>query len=245
LSDIAAMGGEPVACFLSLALPARLTQKWVDDFLRGFNQLARRWRVPLAGGDVSAASAITADIVLAGQAPAGRAVLRSGARSGDRIYVTGALGGSAAALKRLYAGEHVRPSRSSPHFYPEPRLEVGLWLRRRNLATAMIDVSDGISVDLAHICQESGVAAKINADALPIALGADLESALHGGEDYELLFTAPPRAKIPARIGRVRITEIGAIHPLRGRGPAIQIARRDGRLKFLSKGGWSHFAQNK
>jgi thiamine-monophosphate kinase len=237
------MGGEPLACFLSLAVPPQLPQKWVDEFLVGFNRLGRRWRVPLAGGDVSAASAITADIVVAGQAPAGKAVLRSGAHPGDLIYVTGSLGGSASVLKRLYAGERIRPSRSIRHFYPEPRLDTGLWLRRRRLATAMIDTSDGLSVDLGHICDESGVTAEIHAGALPVAKGADLQSALHGGEDYELLFTAPEKAKIPPKISGTAVTAIGAIGRPKRRQPAIQVVHEDSGIKLLQPEGWSHFAR--
>src|SRR5262245_5698495 len=198
LSDIAAMGGEPVACFLSLGLPARLPQAWVDGFLHGLKRLARRFKVQLAGGDVSSARNITADIVVVGQIPAGKAVLRSGAKPGDRIYVTGRLGGSAALLQRFYDGRRARPSGSGRHFYPQPRIEVGRRLRRQGLATAMIDLSDGLSVDLNHICQESRVAATIRAAAIPVSTGAELQHALHGGEDYELLFTAAPEARVPA-----------------------------------------------
>ncbi|HWF05191.1 MAG TPA: thiamine-phosphate kinase, partial [Candidatus Angelobacter sp.] len=188
LSDIAAMGGTPLACFLSLGLPQDLPQKWVNQFLKSLLALAQRFHVQLAGGDISSAPKITADIVVIGQVPAGKAILRSGAHPGDRIYVTGSLGGSAAVLKQLYAGKPVKSIKSNPHFYPEPRLAVGQSLRKR--ATSMIDLSDGLSVDLAHICEESRVAALINASQIPIAKGADLELALHGGEDYELLFTA-------------------------------------------------------
>lgn len=257
LSDIAAMGGEPLACFLSLGLPSRLSQKWVDGFLRGFELLARRFAVPLAGGDVSAAPAITADIVVAGQIPSGEAVLRSGARPGDRIYVTGELGGSAAVLQRLYAGKRVTPSRSDCHFYPLPRLEAGRWLRRRGLATAMIDVSDGLSVDLAHICQESRVGASINAQDIPVAKRANLELALHGGDDYELLFTAPAKAKLPATAGGVKLTAIGTIvDHARYAGQvghvgqkdylsAIRILGQNGQERILAPRGWQHFTKKR
>src|SRR5215831_15498968 len=107
LSDVAAMGGEPVACFLSLGVPEALSQQWVNEFLRGFLQLARRFKVPLAGGDTSSSKKITADIVVVGKVPSGTALLRSGARPGDHIYVTGDLGYSAAVLKRLYAKKRV------------------------------------------------------------------------------------------------------------------------------------------
>ena len=244
LSDIAAMGGEPMACFLSLGLPADVPQSWVRGFLRGMLNLARRHNVQLAGGDVSSAPQITADIIVTGQVPAGTAVLRSGARPGDRIYVTGSLGGSAATLKQLFAGKPVKPSKSSPHFYPTPKLEVGDWLRKRHLVTAMIDLSDGLSVDLAHICDESGVGAVLASDKVPIGKNADLDLALHGGEDYELLFTARRKSKIPAKIAGVLVTEIGEIRNRRDYSSAIQILGDNGKVRPLPQRGWEHFARH-
>ena len=114
--------------------------------------------------------------LLPGRSPSGTAVLRSGARPGDRIYVTGSLGGSAATLKQLFAGKKLKPERSNPHFYPTPRLEVGSWLRNHRLATAMIDISDGLSVDLRHICEESGVAAILTSNKIPSAKTPTLSS---------------------------------------------------------------------
>src|SRR5262245_48397415 len=241
LSDIAAMGGKPAACFLSLGLPAKLPQSWVDAFFNGLRRLARRYRVQLAGGDISSARQIVCDIVVAGEAPAGRAVLRSGARPGDRVYVTGKLGGSAAILKQLRAGERVKPTGAKPHFYPEPRIDVGYWLQRRGFAVAMIDLSDGLSVDLAHICEESGVSAVIDPAKLPVAHGSTLELALHGGEDYELLFTARKRANVPGRIAGVMVTEIGEIRNRSNYSSAIQILGENGRVSVLPQRGWEHF----
>jgi thiamine-monophosphate kinase len=241
LSDIAAMGGEPLACFLSVGLPANLSQTWVDGFFRGFNRLARRFGVALAGGDTSAATKITADIVVAGQIPAGQAVLRSGARPGDRIYVTSELGTSAAALKRLSAGKRISPATVRSHFYPEPRLAVGRWLRKKKMATSMIDLSDGLSVDLRHICDESRVAANISTKAIPVARGSSLDLALHGGEDYELLFTTRPRVVVPKRIAGVRITEIGLVHAQKDYPAAIRILDENGKARTLEPQGWEHF----
>ena len=245
LSDIAAMGGEPLACFLSLGLPEDLPQSWVNGFLRGLLKLAKTFNVQLAGGDVSAAHQITADIIVTGQVPAGKAVLRSGARPGDRIYVTGSLGGSAAVLKQLYAGKTIKPTRSSAHFYPTPRLEAGAWLRKRGLATAMIDLSDGLSVDLTHICDESRVSAVITAHNLPLGKGADLELALHGGEDYELLFTAPKRTHVPRQIAGARITEIGEIQNRTNYSTAIHILGENGKVRPLAQRGWEHFSKQR
>jgi thiamine-monophosphate kinase len=245
LSDIAAMGGEPLACFLSLGIPADVPQSWVRGFLRGLLALARRHNVQLAGGDVSAAPQITADIVVTGQVPAGAAILRSGARPGDRIYVTGSLGASAATLKELFAGKPVKPSKSNSHFYPTPRLQVGDWLRKRQIATAMIDLSDGLSVDLAHICSESGVVALLISSKVPVARNADLDLALNGGEDYELLFTARRKTKIPARIAGVQVTEIGEIRNRKDYSSAIQILGENDKVRPLPQRGWEHFSRQR
>jgi thiamine-monophosphate kinase len=245
VSDIAAMGGEPLACFLSLGLPADLPPAWINGFLRGLLALARRYKVQLAGGDVSSAPVITADIIVTGQVPAGTAILRSGASPGDRIYVTGTLGGSAATLKQLYAGKIIKPTKSNPHFYPTPRPEVGNFLRKNRLATAMIDMSDGLSVDLTHICDESGVAAFLSSDKIPIGKSANLELALHGGEDYELLFTAPKSAKVPSRIAGVAITQIGEIRNRKDYSSAIQILSDNGKVRPLPQRGWEHFSRQR
>lgn len=243
LSDIAAMGGEPVACFLSLALPANLRQSWVNGFLNGLLGLARQYRVALAGGDISSSEKITADIVVLGKVPAGRALLRSGAQPRDKIYVTGSLGGSAAALNALYGRRKAGKSTTKTHFYPAPRLNIGRWLREHRIATAAIDLSDGLSVDLGHICDESRVSALVEMNAIPVAPGADLEFALHGGEDYELLFTARPSTKLPAKIAGVAITQIGEIE--RAVSVRARVRARDdaGKIRPLAARGWQHFAK--
>ena len=245
LSDIAAMGGEPVAAFLSLALPARLPQSWVDGFLRGFLKLARKFGVPLAGGDTAQSPAgVLADIVVLGSVPGGRAVLRSGARPGDAIYVTGELGAGAAALDRmLRSGRKASAADYPRHFHPIPRLAVGRVLREKRLASSMIDLSDGLSTDLSHICEESGVGAEILAEAIPRArIGkrrelVDPSFALHGGDDYELLFTVPARKRVPGKIAGVAITRIGTIT----RGSKMRLVVADGRTSPLRPEGWEHF----
>ncbi|PYX91176.1 MAG: hypothetical protein DMG71_20820, partial [Acidobacteria bacterium] len=148
LSDIAAMGGEPLAAFLSLALPRKLPQAWVARFLNGFLKLARQFKVPLAGGDTAESPAgILADIVVLGSVPRGKAILRSGARPADRIYVSGELGAAAATLDLLRRSpkRKLRPADFPRHFHPLPRLELGRILREKHLASAMIDLSDGLS----------------------------------------------------------------------------------------------------
>ena len=173
LSDIAAMGGEPRAAFLSLAVASDVPQKWVDRFLKGLLDLAEEFKVPLAGGDTAqSAGGIQADIVVVGSVPKGKAVLRSGAKPGEQIYVTGELGGSAAALARLAESKPVGAEyfrHFSRYSRPQARVAVGQWLRQHRVASAMIDVSDGLSTDLEHICQESHVGAEIEAEAIPRA----------------------------------------------------------------------------
>lgn len=243
LSDIAAMGGEPVACFVSIGLPPNLPQKWADGFFSGLLALARQFGVSLSGGDVSSSEKILADIVVTGQLPSGKAISRSGAHPGHHIYVTGELGGSAVTLQQLYAGQKVRPTRANRHFYPLPRIQAGQWLRKHG-ASAMLDLSDGLSVDLAHICEESQVSAVVKVDYLPIARHADLHLALHGGDDYELLFTAPPKVNIPRTIAGVRVTEIGTIQPARNSRTPLSIQHPDGRIHPLKPAGWEHFSKN-
>ena len=244
LSDIAAMGGKPLAVFLSLALPGKLPQKWVDGFMRGLLALARECDAPLAGGDTAQSpQSILADIVVLGTVPKGTAVLRSGAEPGDRVYVTGELGGGSAALKEFFAGRKPRAQDFPRHFHPVPRLAVGEFLRLRGIATAMIDLSDGLSTDLGHICEESGVGAEIVADdVLRARVGrkqeqVDLKLALHGGEDYELLFTAPAQKRVPASIAGVPVTAIGRIT----RAKRVILRENAGATKALEPQGWEHF----
>ena len=244
LSDIAAMGGEPVAAFLSLALPRNLPQTWVGRFARSLIGLAERFGVTLAGGDTAESpNGILADIIVVGSVPKGKAVLRSGAKVGHRIFVSGELGGSAAAVWQMGKARNLKPREYPRHFFPEPRIEVGRILLKKKLASAMIDVSDGLSTDLAHICEESGVGAELQAEMIPRAsVGkpareVDLRFALHGGEDYELLFTAPPNRCVPSRIAGVPITQIG--HITRGR--KIFVMNRGGVGGELKAQGWEHF----
>jgi thiamine-monophosphate kinase len=246
LSDIAAMGGEPIAAFLSLAMPADLPQRWADGFLRGLLKLAKKHGVALAGGDTAQSPAgVLADIMVLGSVPLGKAVLRSRASVGDDIYVTGLLGGSAATLEKIRARTlQARTGRLSSeqrrHFYPEPRLGVGRFLREKKLACAMIDISDGLSVDLAHICEESGVGAWISEAAVPHGPDTSLEQALHGGDDYELLFTVPAAksARMPSEIAGVPVTYIGTVVKQKG----IWIVDREMKSrKPLEPKGWQHF----
>jgi thiamine-monophosphate kinase len=251
LSDIAAMGGEPVAAFLSLALPRDLPQSWVRAFFRGFVSLAERFKVVLAGGDTAESpDGILADIIVVGSAPRGKSVLRSGAKPGDRVFVSGELGGSAAAVARMQGqtasrakNKKLNPRDYPRHFYPEPRIELGRILRKKGLASAMIDTSDGLSTDLAHLCEESGVGAELDAALIPRArVGkpsreVELDLALHGGEDYELLFTVPESKRMPAQIAGATVTQIGRITRRR----RLFLRAEPNVTRELEPRGWEHF----
>ena len=217
LSDLAAMGSEPVFCLVSLAIRPELASRWTNSFYQGLLALAARYKVALAGGDLSSFEKVVVDVMCCGSVPKGKAILRSGAKPGHRIYVTGELGAAA------HSGWKLRAS---------PRIEAGL--RLRGLASAAMDLSDGLSMDLPRLCVESKVTANLNGAALPVAAGATLDEALHGGEDYELLFTAPAKTRIPARIGTLPVKFIGEI----ATGKAGQV-RLDGRL--LKPKGFDHF----
>ena len=245
LSDIGAMGGEPLTAFLSLALPPKIPQQWVDRFFRGLLKLAREFGVSLAGGDTAQSrSGVLADIIVIGAVPKGRAVLRSGAKPGDRIYVTGALGGSAATLNLLFSKRKKLDPKTFPrHFFPMPRIRVGTVLRKNKIPSAMIDISDGLSTDLSHICEMSGVGAEIWPQAIPLAkIGkpaapVELKFALHGGDDYELLFTAPRNTRVPREINGVTLTCIGEIV----HGGRMLLVDESGSRAILKPQGWEHF----
>lgn len=273
LSDLAAMGARPLAAFLSLAVPAELAADgrdtgWLRRFFSGLLALADQYKLPLAGGDMAQspefdqrgrkhAGLVAADIVVLGSVKRGHALLRSGARAGDVIYVTGALGGAAAEL--LAAGRNperfatlTRAEKDHPHLYPEPRIEVGRKLVSGGKAHAAIDLSDGLSTDLLHVCEESGLAAEVDAAAIPIhPLASQAEQdgwvpsalalALHGGEDYELLFTAPKWSRFLRKIAGVGIHPVGQMQPPRPRRPRAVLREHDGQATPLEPGGWEHF----
>lgn len=265
LSDLAAMGAKPMAAFLSLGLPRELSEpkgrragsaSWAERFFDGLLVLADQQKTPLAGGDLSETPIPLADIVLIGSVPRGKALLRSDARPGHLIYVTGSLGGGAAALPhfdRLAKQGKDRSDGLNPsgipkelcpllarHLYPQPRIAQGLKLRSRGLACAAIDTSDGLSTDLAHICEESRVAAEIDPALLPVHPGANLDYALHGGDDYELIFTARPDIRMPKAIDGVAITRIGCIVRAQKDRPMVSLVTPQGHQP-LKPQGWQHF----
>ncbi|HWR35754.1 MAG TPA: thiamine-phosphate kinase [Clostridia bacterium] len=246
LSDIAAMGGDPVAAFLSLALPANTPNRWVDAFFMGMHALAATAHIPLAGGDIAQSpSGVLADITVVGSVPSGKAILRSTAQAGDRIFVTGELGASAALLEQMFANpkKRFRPKFYPAHFYPQPQLAVARYLREKQLASAMIDISDGLSTDLSHICAESEVGAVVHGSAVPCAIlgrhEVDRAFALHGGDEYQLLFTSPQGRRVPKEIAGVTITHIGYITDDR----EMLLEEDNGYTTELEPQGWEHFTE--
>jgi thiamine-monophosphate kinase len=223
LSDVAAMGAKPVWSMLSIGVPEKIWKTdFVEKFYEGYLNLAKKFDVALIGGDVSKTpDKIVIDSIAAGETRKGKAVLRSGAKAGDLIFATGKLGGSAAGLKLLEEGE--RFEKGSKNFVqklllrqlkPNPQIEIGQILGEKIPATAMIDLSDGLSSDLAHLCRESKVGAQIIAEKIPLfekifpqrrkganvpdaknRISEELDFALNGGEDFELLFTVNPKKK--------------------------------------------------
>jgi thiamine-monophosphate kinase len=201
-------------------------------------KLAKKHGVQLAGGDTAQSpGGVLADIIVVGTAEKGTVLLRSGARPGDQIYVTGALGESAAILRALQQGQIKQGD-----VFPQPRIAVGQWLSGGGIASAAIDISDGLSTDLSHICEESGAGAVIEADLVPIHPAArrrgklSFDLALHGGEDYELLFTAAAKFQLPRKIAAVAVTRIGEIV----RGKTMSIIEC-GKRRILKPHGWEHF----
>ena len=263
LSDIAAMGARPRWSLTSIGVPSDVWQTdFGDRFYSGLFELANRYDVQLIGGDTSRTDEkIVIDSIVVGECFAGQAVKRSGAKVGDQIFVTGSLGGAAAGLRLVERGAHLaeqnlqdEDSQKLDHVLlrqlrPEPRVGWGIVLGDEKLATSMIDISDGLSSDLNHVCTASGVGALIDSSLLPIdsqvtelcgrrALDP-LQLALHGGEDFELLFTVKPSdvVKLPRKVDGTQITRIGEI---KISNEGVQI-REGARIWDLHPGGWKHF----
>lgn len=267
LSDIAAMGGTPQYLLASVAVPRSCTASNIDDLYGGLMRACRPHGVELVGGDTSESKdGLFVSVTVTGCVEPGRALRRDGAKVGDLVYVTGTLGDSLAGLRiltrkgrrqrRTSGREGANPryvkSLVDRHLHPTARLQTGLLLAHDRLATAAIDISDGLSGDLAHVCRESGVGAEIEAAAVPlsdacrayaVASGVDpIDWALRGGEDYELLFTVPPRNC--SKLGRVsqrstcRITRIGTIRP---RAFGLRLRRQSGRVTQLVDSSYQHF----
>jgi thiamine-monophosphate kinase len=262
LSDIAAMGAEPRYALISVALPASLSPEFIDRLFEGFFQIADACGVSIVGGDTSASpDKLFIDTVVIGEAQAGRAVTRAGARASDLIYVTGELGASALGLGLLEQGYRLSGEKGDgpeacarreallKHLSPEPRLAAGKAIGETGIATAMIDISDGLSTDLWHILEESRCGAIIQAGAVPIAESVALLSpgkafdlALHGGEEYELLFTSrfDLREKVEelSKALAIPITMIGEITS----GEDLEL-ERGGVFELVRPSGYEHMGE--
>jgi thiamine-monophosphate kinase len=263
LSDIAAMGARPRWSLISLGVPTDVWETgFTDRFYSGLFELANRYDVQLIGGDTSRTNEkIVIDSIVLGECAAAQAVKRSGAKPGDQIFVTGSLGAAAAGLRLVERGAHLAEKQLDDddsqkldhvllrHLRPEPRVGWGMVLGDEKLATAMIDISDGLSSDLNHLCTTSDVGALIQSAPLPIdhqvvelcgrrALDP-LQLALHGGEDFELLFTVRPDdvSRLPRKVDGTQITRIGEI---RTNDEGVRISE-GARVWELNPGGWKHF----
>ena len=251
-SDIAAMGGTPRCFLLSLALPGKLTGRWLTDFLGGLRRASRKLRCAIAGGDTTRQDRVLINVTVVGEVRRGGALLRSGARPGDIIYVSGRLGEAELGLRALRATKgktHARDPMLRKHLYPEPRIALGQWLAEHRLATAAMDLSDGLSSDLPRLCAASKVGAIIDESKLASAAvqhasvpkwDKRLALALNGGDDYELLFTVS-RAKahkIPSTYFELKLTAIGEI--IRGQG--LKLMKPTGSTGTIKPRGWDPFA---
>ena len=253
LSDVAAMGAIPVWSMISLGVPKRVWKTdFVEKFYDGYLKLAKKFNVELIGGDVSKTpDKIVIDSIAAGETKKGKAVLRSGAKVGDLIFVTGKLGGAAIGLNLLESGEKFEKSKYKKlllrQLAPNPQTEIGQILGAKNLAISMIDLSDGLSSDLFHLCQNSKVGAKIFAEKVPTETNnskfkiqnTKLDFALNGGEDFELLFTVNPKKifQVKKYLEKHKISHIGEVT---ANTEIIELAA-DKKIVFLQPKGFRHF----
>jgi thiamine-monophosphate kinase len=268
-SDLAAMGAQPRFFLLTLALPAARKGKWFEDFLGGMGRAARKLGMTIAGGDLTSNSKVSISVTVVGEVARGLAVKRVGARPGDILFVSGRLGGAKLGLELIKSGalttavskQKTYRKLLQPHLYPQIRVGLGAWLAGRQVASAMIDISDGLSTDLARLCAASGVGARVWAARIPCVAASTgetgravsnllaksksdpLEMALHGGDDYELLFAVARRD-----VGRLRrapgFSEIAPIGEIE-RGRQITLVDKDGRSKRLRPGGWDPFERKR
>ncbi len=264
LSDIAAMGGIPLYALLSIAVPKNFSVKFINEFLKEVKDGAKKFKVSIIGGNVSSSKdEFSINITILGEVEEKYIILRKGAKAGDKIFVTGYLGDSAAGLKILKSGQWAvisdqwKKKLVNRHLMPSPRLKEGRFLAVKKLATSMIDISDGLASDIRRICEESKVGANIFTKNIPISkelkdftssqlkthnskLITSLDFAIYGGEDYELLFTVKPenvrKLKSLWKNMKIPITMIGEITK-----NGINLVNTDGKAISLTKEGYNHF----
>lgn len=259
LSDLAAMGALPRWGFISMGLPARPSRRLVESIFGGVMEMCRQYGLTLAGGDTVRAPQLLINLCLIGAAEKRSPVLRSGARPGDAVCVTGVLGSAAAGLAWLRSGGAADAQEAAwavaAHLRPQPRVEAGRILAQSERVHAMMDLSDGLATDLARLCDASQVKAKVEEKRLPLAegaaalaekLGADAsEWALTGGEDFELLFTCTPeevellRELLQDSQPGLAVTQVGKIS--KGRG--VHLRRSDGSDREITLEGFDHFRE--
>ena len=251
VSDIAAMGGRPRCFLLSLAITKERTGRWLTEFLRGLTRAATQFSCPLAGGDTTQRNQVLISVTAVGEIPISRAILRSGARAGDAIFVSGRLGEAELGLRLVRASRRRALSSAAAlkkHLYPEPRLALGQWLADHQLASAMMDLSDGLSSDLPRLCAAGKVGANIEVARIPTVRPPTkpksrrfdpIALALNGGDDYELLFTVRPSnvRRIPTSFNGISLTRIGQISA----GRRLMLLWPDHRKKTLLPRGWDPF----
>ena len=254
-SDLAAMGAAPRCFLLTLALPKPLTGTWLADFLKGMARASRELGIFIIGGDTTAGRTAAISITVLGEIPQGKAILRSGAKAGDLIYVSGPLGRAQLGLDLVLASHALDPKLRAavrPHLYPKIQIALGAWLAKNRIATAMLDISDGLSTDLSRLCSASGVGARIYADEIPcVTISPSIlktfrdrkfnpvRMALHGGEDYELLFTVsqPHTRRLERAPNSGTLTAIGEIT----KSKKISLVDHAGRQLSLKPLGWDPF----
>lgn len=247
LSDIAAMGGTPQALYLGIGRPQDIDDLGLKEFISGFIYEAQLHGAELAGGDTCASkSGLIISVTVQGVVVAGEAICRHGASLGDAIYVSGTLGDSALALRRLLADKPVDDYLAGRFHLPTPRVELGQILANRQMATAMLDLSDGLVSDLGHILKSSGIGAEIELDCIPLspqfrqALKSDpalIDLALAGGEDYELVFTSPVKDLAEQITVLPGVTRIGTV----SQQLELHFRQADGQLYCCGSGGFDHF----
>jgi len=257
ISDCAAMGAQPTLAVVSLGVPSDYPLASLEAFYDGMRQVGERFGAQIVGGDMVGSDRFVVNVALVGEVESGRSLRRSGAQAGDALFVTGTLGDSAAGLYALRhpsaKGREATELLKKRHLNPVPRCNVGRELSARGLATSAIDISDGLSSEIHHLCEESGVGAEISEEAVPFSpslvrycdgKGLDpMDFALNGGEDYELLFTAPwaKISEIPQKVSvktGVAIKSIGRMVP---QAKGITLMTRVGRRIPLKAKGFDHF----
>jgi thiamine-monophosphate kinase len=261
LSDVAATGGTPRFALVSLGLPPGLEVAFVDELYTGLRAEAESFGVAIVGGNISSSRlGLFVDIFLLGDAPRENVLLRSGARVNDKVLVTGTLGDAAAGVallanRALSTTEAYAATARKRRDTPTARVREGQLIGGLHVATAMVDISDGLASDLGHICEQSGVGARVFAEGLPVAdenralahatCGDEWHFALHGGEDYELLFTVPASQAdgLAAQIKHVTGTRASIIGDILPATEGRQLVLPDGRVRPLEARGWDHLRQ--